>query len=1003
MCMRNRLIKLGRTLTIAVCALSMSGLVYSCTDDYDLPDKTPSWLGSSIYDYLNEKENFTNTIRLIDDLDYAEVLGKTGSKTLFVANDEAFNRFYQKNPWGVKSYDDLTMSMKKMLLYGAMLNNAYLLEMLPNLSSTSTSTGQNAEGSYVTRNVTLKHTTSASATDSITYYNWNDVALPMTYNPTETDEWARFKQQSKGGIHLALDATVPMLSHWIDGQMGQNGITDDDFAVIMGRTRTAGDAFVNSSKIVEQDITCQNGYLNVIDEVMVPLSNMSEKIRTSGITNIFSHMLDRFSAPYYNSNLTNAYAQLNPAVDSVFEKRYYSRWTHSFDTNAGRTNYYAPSDVNNTKTMPYLEYDPGWNLYYPSSYRASYNNGVARDFGAMFAPTDQALLTYFAEGGGKFLGERYFKLWPITLDNLAYNVDQIPMDVIQHLVNNLMKPSFVSSVPSKYLAIQNDAKDPMFADCETVDEYKQLIDTSFVASNGVVYVMNKVYTPATYACVAAPAIYNDTTKLMNWAIYCDEKYMDNPPDAKMGAFMSIFLRAMNSTFTLFLPSDRAFTKYYDPVTALYTQPYALNMVFNARTQLGDATAYRYDPVTYQLTTQMTKAISSDIVYNRFPNIMDSHVIIHDNDVDPYCITPGQEWFITREGAPIKVTGCTNIRQPFKVQGGFQLDRGIFANVTRIYDQTRETNGYGNGMTYIIDQVLQASRKSIYKVMSDNFDENSPYRMFFELCNVDNEVLKDAYNINTSSLGSNAAVTRALDRYSIFTSYHKTCEDYLVRMFNNYNYTIFVPSNDAVKEAIAKGLPTWDSIAAYIQDKKDTIAYYVDSLKDSTFDEAAFTEEYREIAQAMCTCIINFVRYHFVDKSVFADNIGFADANNETSAMNPRTNRNYSLKIQRPGGHKLIVTDLAGNVRNLVAGGVDGKDFNVVACDMDCNSSADPTSSEPVSKADAWKIVSTSYAAIHQIDGYLDFEEEHAGGNFRFDSGWATAGAAKRYLAKYGIK
>ena len=100
MCMRNRLIKLGRTLTIAVCALSMSGLVYSCTDDYDLPDKTPSWLGSSIYNYLNEKENFTNTIRLIDDLDYAEVLGKTGSKTLFVANDEAFNRFYQKNPWG---------------------------------------------------------------------------------------------------------------------------------------------------------------------------------------------------------------------------------------------------------------------------------------------------------------------------------------------------------------------------------------------------------------------------------------------------------------------------------------------------------------------------------------------------------------------------------------------------------------------------------------------------------------------------------------------------------------------------------------------------------------------------------------------------------------------------------------------------------------------------------------------------------------------------------------
>jgi hypothetical protein len=229
----------------------MGGLVNSCTDDYDLPDKTPSWLGSSIYNYLEQKGNYTNTIKLIDDLDYAEVLAKTGSKTLFVANDDAFNRFYQKNPWGVSRYQDLTQNMKKMLLYGAMLDNAYLLEMLPNLSSTSSSTGQNADGSYVTRNVSLKHTTSASVTDSIVHYTGAQIsaatqvaetAVPLkSANPDERDEWARFRNADRG-IYLALDGTTPMLSHWIDGQMGQNGITDGDFEVFMGKPRTAGDA-----------------------------------------------------------------------------------------------------------------------------------------------------------------------------------------------------------------------------------------------------------------------------------------------------------------------------------------------------------------------------------------------------------------------------------------------------------------------------------------------------------------------------------------------------------------------------------------------------------------------------------------------------------------------------------------------------------------------------------------------------------------------------------------
>ena len=98
---------------LACCAL---GCFYSCNDGYDLMDEDPAWLGSSIYDYLKSNGNYTNVVRMIDDLGYTEVLARTGSKTLFVADDDAYARFYNNRKWGVGSYEDLSVAQKKQLL-----------------------------------------------------------------------------------------------------------------------------------------------------------------------------------------------------------------------------------------------------------------------------------------------------------------------------------------------------------------------------------------------------------------------------------------------------------------------------------------------------------------------------------------------------------------------------------------------------------------------------------------------------------------------------------------------------------------------------------------------------------------------------------------------------------------------------------------------------------------------------------------------------------------------
>ena len=70
-----------RMVALAAGVLFAGGNVFTSCTDYDLDERTPDGWGSSIYSWLDEQGNFTNTVRMIDDLGYKEVLAKTGSKT----------------------------------------------------------------------------------------------------------------------------------------------------------------------------------------------------------------------------------------------------------------------------------------------------------------------------------------------------------------------------------------------------------------------------------------------------------------------------------------------------------------------------------------------------------------------------------------------------------------------------------------------------------------------------------------------------------------------------------------------------------------------------------------------------------------------------------------------------------------------------------------------------------------------------------------------------------
>lgn len=1033
--MKNRFCKMGKSLLGAMCLLSTCGVTYSCSDDYDLDETMPGFLGGSIYDELKSGHsgNFSTVVRLIDDLKYTDVLSKTGSKTLFVADDEAYQEFFRNNSWGVTKYEDLSTAQKSILLYGAMLNNADVLEMLPY---------SNGGGS-----LTMRRSTALTALDSVKLWDWNE--LPENLNVESEDSkdhrfWDRYRNQAHGSMLMALDASSPMLLHFIEEQMKEKNITRSDVSFVLGEddpwedpkkegegSASDGDlsqqgkrTYIYNRRVVKQDVTCMNGYFNVLDGVLVTPSNMAEVIRENGDTKFFSAMLDRFSAPYYNDALTLRYRQSHDiGNDSVFEKRYLS------SKSAGGAISRDP-DGNGLGDFPFLVYDPGWNEYAVSStIQKEY------DMAAMFVPNDEAMFNYFTKEGGLIFMKRYGTEDlgdepnmndPQTVEKFLTNLYQIPLDIMQALINNLMKESFNETVPSKYYTITNDAQDVMFEKTKykNEDEYKAIFTKCLLANNGIVYVMDRVMAPADFASVMGPSILASNTQIVKSIVRADDNFIgDNYSQAPLQKYYSTYLKAMQSRFSFFVPVDEGLGQYgyVDPMSLASKIPQHYKYWRWEYRPTKDAVvpvraaAYRYNPERGQSSQDQP---SPDYVIGGklsepnanlrngtgkvkrilFLDMIDQHIIVHDSDNGgKEGVNSNRKYYTARSGAPVIVLDKGgNNGEGMKVNGGFQweLKRDQFdgndydCEVIEGYDQTSETNGgYGNGMTYFLNRPMQPATKSVFSVLSADREH---YSAFFNLCNgvfLEDDLILAGFKEmvdNSTAKDKVQAWKNEQRKYVILTNdgYNPAAGEKVVRFLNNYRYTAYIPSNEAMQTAFDKGLMTHDQIHEWIEDHVDE-------------ETGKLSAEDKLKAQAMVTTLVNFMKYHFQDQAFYVDKVTKSQAEYQTSCTDysDEGSLNYVNVKMRQEADKLYVTDRTGNEQQVV------EPFNILARDVNYDAVVNL-----VHESNFPTINGSSYVVLHQVSEPLTFIEKSRWQSYggRYDGAWADKEAAKAFMAKYRI-
>ena len=1012
----NSLTNRSGLLGVALVAMATAFGVSSCKTDFDLDKKTPEWLGTSIFETLDEGfkndstgkfYHFENFVRLIQDLDQEKILAKTGSKTLFVADDEAFERFFGPNcPFKkadgtpVTCYDELSVAQKTMILKGSMLNNVYQVAMLS--SSQGPTIGD-----------CMRRLSSSSVYDTIP-------VLTQDKMP-DTKLWSYYKNDParKEGIALMQDGTIRPMIFFVNKFLTMKKITDDDYDFLFNQgaydptgvkpARKPADASVNGVKIEFQNKKCFNGFLHVMSDVIYLLPNMAEYLESdNGKSIIYSRIVDRFSAPFYivdertsrnqtddiNRLIADGKAYLPESTrDSVFTKMYFAKRSQG-----DKMTLNLPVNIS-TGTKPFgeqqtlLKFDPGWNTFFSQTSASTETNiALQRDMAVMLVPTDTTMAKWWLEGGGAPLRERYglykdtytvdqIKAMPVPerYQIVAEDMDGVPEKVISKLLNNNMLNSLVASVPSKFPNVLNDANDPMYLQTNDIEEV-------VMCCNGAIYFTTKVYSPTAYCSVSYPALVNEKLQIIDWAIE-DETLS-----------FSAYLNSMVSTYSFFIPTTVSSSNpdFDDKLIWIDPVSFALNRYGSTVAEDEDyihALVFRYDEKNstvkadlcrYDYKSDTVMAIVSTFdgydakIRESLRDLLDYHIIIGDVENPSNTDANGYAYFQTKGRGTIRFKTAADFHD-MEVAGGWQLETGQKINITERYDLTLE----GNGRTYLIDKPLMTSRRSVYDVLSDsvNYPE---FKEFFNLASSVEGIFKE--NVSDYELGSRMGVST----------------------FNTYHYTVYVPTNQSIKDLMATGVlyspaklaafeTYWngvrDDLKAEYEDDMDKVdSILTDSmvnfskrLRGAVPTDPSIAEDslYRlpaDFIAARSKELANFVKYHIQDNSVYVgaefnagreENGELATSTKyETAYMN---SRQKFEKLSVKGGKDITLTDAVGNVRQVKTN--DEKYYNIMCREYQyTNKNTDPM----LSTLDVIEnqIETSSYAVIHLIDGPLCNGELH---------------------------
>lgn len=884
-----------RKINVCLCLALCVPLLDSCKDEYMYDDEVPTWLNGSLYSYFETREGYQAYKTLIDEMGYQDILDRTGAVTVFPANDEAFARYFAaqgKSGDVAQLVRELPESEKKYLFNSSYLNMTYLSYQLANIQSNDVGGG---EGMGLRRN------TVSTYLDSVPYFPYADL-------PQKSGFWKRFEK--KGGVYLADNGARPMV-HFTPAFYAYSGLTESDWNIMARGIESMPydnvGIYVNGVHVKPEnmDQICENGYVHVPDEVVAPQPNMAEVINQQPEMSEFANLMEKFAYPYYNGDIDRQ-VRISKGLPTdggdslVFIKRYLNRTDFSDAATIGED-----IDVN---SYGMLLFDPANNQY-----------GGNTDMGAIFVPSNQALVDYWNSDEGAFLKDNYGSM------------DEVATNLVGAFIQNHQRVSFTGSYPHMW----DIMADPTGLDMNVEPEH---IIRTYMANNGVIYLTNKVYPPVDYQSVYAPVLVSGQTTIMSPTI-------KNEQDNDFNMKYHFYLRSLDNQYNLLVPTDDALQFYRDPISwAIYENTGVDNReIWSFRLDRGLVVADVYDASGTGEKGEFIETIGTDdngrwIVNNRLQDILDMHIVVADDKTEPFSgfIDEGTHDFLVTKGGSLLMP--EGMAENVEVKAGGEIENGLEPAKVVDAEGTSRKAYYKmeNGHTFFVDKILQDPFKSVYTAMT----EQPKFDKFFSLLIGDENVM--AY-VNPDLQGSTEENPNA-DLESIFSNMVGTQSvgiGMVVSSFQNYHYTVLVPTDEAIDRAFEEdpNLMTWEEIDALIDQNK-------------TPEEVGEKVRY----------LLEFLHYHFIDGILPVSDRVSVDSEFETAARREDGTVGFT-PIHAQGGNGALA--FSCTVNNQVAHVLtdDPSCYNILTRDFIVNNS---------DVASATQISASSRAVIHLVDRALNY-------------------------------
>jgi hypothetical protein len=377
------------------------------------------------------------------------------------------------------------------------------------------------------------------------------------------------------------------------------------------------------------------------------------------------------------------------------------------------------------------------------------------------------------------------------------------------------------------------------------------------------------------------------------------------------------------------------------------------------TKIGSSDSVAFSTLGYKFPTLRVTLPNGDI-YNIDCEgiiVVDAATGVYEDDYSVTDLRDGHEYYKAKSGALVRVTRDNG---QWCFEGGWQMEK----NHKRLYVNNGEIFTKVNGKSYQLnEQMPLPAQNSVYLTMKNNEEFSEFYDLFTD----------EAANLMSSTMhGSEAAMS-------------KTQGNKNITLMDNYNYNIYIPTNESLRQFIDDGyLPTWEDyrmlgVKAESGDDEETIQYseqYAQlceelAIPDTLRFKSSFVNAAKDLVKNI---IVNFLRYHIQDRSVAVDmapdlfdeeeqadgsmkRVPLYINDFESMTRNPKNGRFFPIKVDF-SNKQMTVTDASGEVHHVVK---DNDLYNIICREYWIKGAGSPATAT---------IYSTSDAVVHQIDSPL---------------------------------